>query len=487
MSILSRYLLKLHFAPFAFALGALTGFMLLNQIARRLGELVGKGLPWSVVVEVFALSIPFIVAMTLPMAVLVAVLYATSRLAGDSEITALRAGGVSLWRLLRPLLVAGVALAGLAFLFTDHVLPRSNHRLRTLYTDIARKKPTFSIKEQVINEVQRNRLFLRAATIDPATYALRDVTIFDLADQDRKRVIYADSGYLAITEDQKNAHLTLYSGVMHEFDRSDPGMFQQVAFSRDLIRIEGVGDTLIRRPDDPYKGDREMSICEMEKSVQNAERERALARRRADAVRLNGLRSLVGLAAVPPDTALPARGPSAYCRALGRWATWLLPARLQAQEPQVPGAGAVRRIRDKAQPRIRTRPDVSPGMPRASEVRTYEERVRQSRVSAAHFLVEIHKKYVISSACLVFVLVGVPIAIGFPRGGLGLVIGVSLAIFAIYYIGLIAGESLADRLAAPPWILWVPNAFFTGAGLGMLYRSHRSGASRRRSPPGAVA
>lgn len=486
MTILSRYLLLLHLAPFAFALGALTSLMLLNQIARRLGELVGKGLPWSVVVEVFALSIPFIVAMTLPMAVLVAVLYAVSRLAGDSEITALRAGGISLGRVLRPLLLAGVLLAGVAFLFTDHVLPRSNHRLRTLYTDIARKKPTFSIKEQVINEVQRSRLFLRAAAIDPATYALRDVTIYDLADQDRKRVIYADSGYLAITEDQQDAHLTLFSGVMHEFDRSDPGMFQQVAFTRDLVRIEGVGNELQRSFErDTYKGDREMAICEMEKGVRAAKHDRELARRRADAVRLNGLRTLVGLAALPADTALPAAGPSPYCRALERWASWLLPSELQAQDPQE----AVRRIRDKtAAPRVRPRSPSSVPAPRASELSSYDARARQARVRAAHLLVEIHKKYVIATACLVFVLVGVPMAIRFPRGGMGLVIGASLGIFAVYYIGLIAGESLADRLAAPPWILWIPNAIFTAAGLVMLYHSHRSGVGRRsRAPLGASA
>jgi lipopolysaccharide export system permease protein len=132
MSILSRYLIRLHVVPFVFALGALTGLMLLNQIAKRFGDLAGKGLPWGVIIEVFALSVPFIVAMTLPMAVLVAVLYASTRLAADSEVTALRAGGISLWRILRPLLLAGGVLTLLAFAFSDHVLPRTNHRLRTL-------------------------------------------------------------------------------------------------------------------------------------------------------------------------------------------------------------------------------------------------------------------------------------------------------------------------------------------------------------------
>jgi len=467
MSIISRYLIRLHVGPFVFALGALTSLMLLNQIARRLGDLVGKGLPWGVIVEVFALSIPFIVAMTLPMAVLVAVLFATSRLAADSEVTALRAGGVSLWRLLRPLLIAGAVTTIVAFAFTDHVLPRTNHRLRTLYTDIARKKPTFALKEQMINEVQPRRLFLRAATIDPATYALRDVAIYDLSDQDRKRVIYADSGYLAITENQEDAYLTLYSGVMHEFDRSDPSSVQLADFARDRVRIEGVGNELRRTLTDTYKSDREMSICEMEAGVLNARRDEVLEHRRAVAARLSALHTLVGLPGVEADTAVPPQGASPYCRALTSWASWLLPPELEAQEPPQPG------VRPPPGP-PRQRPTVvrglTPGL-RASELRTLEDRARIAQTRAAHFLVEIHKKYAIATACLVFVLLGVPTAVRFPRGGLGFVIGVSLAIFAIYYIGLIGGESLADRLAAPPWILWVPNVLFTVAALVLLWRS----------------
>jgi len=465
MSILSRYLVRSHLGPFVFALGALTSLMLLNQIAKRLGDLVGKGLPWGVIVEVFALSIPFIVAMTLPMAVLVAVLFATSRLAADSEVTALRAGGISLWRLLRPLLVAGAVLTVVAFAFSDHILPRTNHRLRTLYSDIARKKPTFAIKEQVINEVQPRRLFLRAAFIDPATYALRDVAIYDLADQDRKRVIYADSGYLAITEDQEDAYLTLYSGVMHEFDRSDPGMFQLADFARDRVRIEGVGNELRRTLTDTYKSDREMSICEMERQVASARRDEVLARRRFEAARLSALYGLVGLPGVEADTAVDTRRGSFYCRALTSWASWLLPPELEAQGPP----RSVRPAPAAAQRPTAVR-GLTPGL-RASELRSQRDRVRIAQTRSAHFLVEVHKKYAIATACLVFVLLGVPTAIRFPRGGLGFVIGMSLGIFAFYYIGLIGGESLADRLAAPPWILWVPNMLFTAAGLLLLWRS----------------
>src|ERR1700731_4633845 len=118
--------------------------LLLNYIARNIGQLVGKGLPWSVVGEFVGLSVPFTVAMTLPMAVLVAVLYAFSRLAAENEITALKANGVSIGRILVPVAMGGLVMTLLMIGFNDQVLPRANHRLRTLQSDIARKKPTFA-------------------------------------------------------------------------------------------------------------------------------------------------------------------------------------------------------------------------------------------------------------------------------------------------------------------------------------------------------
>src|SRR5439155_531267 len=81
----------------------------------------------------------------------------------------------------------------LSFLWNDQVLPRSNHRLRTLQVDIQRKKPSFTLKEQVINEVVPGQFFLRAARIDPNSNKLKDVTIYDLGDAERRRIIGADS------------------------------------------------------------------------------------------------------------------------------------------------------------------------------------------------------------------------------------------------------------------------------------------------------
>jgi lipopolysaccharide export system permease protein len=332
----------------------------------------------------------------------------------------------------------------------------------------------------VINEVQRNRFFLRAARIDQGTYVLRDVTIFDLSDQERKRVIYADSGHLALTPNQEDAELTLHDGVIHEFDRQDQRMFQQAAFTRQVIRVEGVGNELQRTLSDTYKGDREMGICEMEGVVLAARREAGLMGRRAEAARRNALRVAVGLAPVTPDTAsLGAGGVSPYCRLLRSQFAFLLPQDLRAQARPVQDTAAPALLQRFDRPaRTTLRAGAGP-LTRGAEFRTLEDRARAARIRAAHYLVEIHKKYAIATACLVFVLVGVPMALRFPGGGVGLVIGASLTIFAVYYIGLIAGESLANKLIVPVGVMWVPNVISLAVGLVLLRRARYEATTTR--------
>ncbi len=89
----------------------------------------------------------------------------------------------------------------------------------------------------------------------------------------------------------------------------------------------------------------------------------------------------------------------------------------------------------------------------------------------ALYAVEIHKKYSIAASCLVFVLIGAPVALRFPRGGVGLVIGASVFIFGVYYVGLIGGETLADAtILSPFWAMWGPNLLMSAVGLVMFAR-----------------
>src|SRR6185503_6831801 len=307
--ILSRYILRQHFAPLGFALAALTCAMLVNQVAKQFGNLVGKGLPWGVIFEVFVLTIPFIVAMTLPMAVLVAVLYAFSHLAADNEVTAMKASGVSVGRLLAPVLGGATLVGVFALLWNDQLLPRSNHRLRTLLVDIQRKKPTFQLKEQVINEVVPGQFFLRAARIDPASNKLKDVTIYDLEDAERRRIITADSGRMAYTPGGTDLYLTLLDGEIQEVKRATPAQFNRTFYKTNRIKVAGIGNSLELTESDSYRGDREMTICGMAQVVALAKQDAERARRDAREAVVGDLRRVIHLVPYVRPVSTPATAP----------------------------------------------------------------------------------------------------------------------------------------------------------------------------------
>lgn len=590
MKIIHKYVLREHAGPLVFALSALTSLMLLNYVAKQLGNLVGKGLPWTVIFEFFVLSLPFTVAMTLPMAVLVAVLYAFSRLASENEITALKANGVSMGRLLIPVIFAGAILSLSMVIFNDQVLPRTNHRLRTLQGDIARKKPTFAIKEQIINEVAPNSYFLRTNHLNRETNGMREVTIYDLSDPMRRRTIYADSGTMAFTEDGSDLQLRLFSGFMQEVPKDTPTQLQRLYFKVDLIRVPGVANAFERDSSDTYKSDREMSVCELQGEVARFERDyyRSLDDfRRAAAAARRDPRSTVLLSTPYPGDSLPNARRRARQRSLGRAycdavdyvqrvaagglqaaAATLAPSELraqpvpqaqqssQAQQSQAPQQAkpaaqkgdtakrdtlakkdtlakrdtlarrdtlaardstnrdsaavaptvaldsaalargdslAAAMTREQAIARGDTAITVPQGNPALAPsaggglaqpanvvMETARSQMLTARSQMNQFAVEIQKKFAISMACVIFVLLGAPIALRFPRGGVGLVIGVSLGVFGLYYVGLIAGEALADRsILSPFWAMWAANILFTLVAAVLLSRMGRETATSR--------
>ena len=474
MRLLNRYLLRQLAAPFLFALAAQTSLMLLSQIAKKFGALVGKGLPWTVIGEVFALSLPFIIAMTLPMAVLLAVLYSFSHLAADNEITAMRASGVSGYQILRPVLLWGTCMAAFNFAFVDQVLPRSNARLRSLLIDIGRKKPTFELREQVINEVPPSQYFLRASRIDAATGKLRGVTIYDVGGEASRRIIYADSGAMAYAEGQTDLSLRLYHGSIHQYRPAEPTRFQLTYFSVNDIRVKNVYDQLQRNTSESIRGDREMSTCEMLDVIQDARNQQDAARRDRATLVENDLRSLLRLPPVfyadPPEIVVR---PPAYCGWLQSLETLVLPKTAKAQT----GAQATEQ---RPAPRLPGAPAARVRLSSWSEVAMAADRVREADRRADRYAVEVHKKWAISLACISFVIIGIVMALRFPRAGVGLVIGGGLAVFSIHYVGLTAGESLADRGLVEPWIaMWTPNIVLTVLGLiGLVRVSRESGTTR---------
>jgi len=469
--LLNRYILRQLAAPFIFALAAQTSLMLLSQVAKKFGALVGKGLPWTVIGEVFALSLPFIIAMTLPMAVLLAVLYTFSHLAADNEVTAMRASGISVYQVLKPVLLWGICMAAFNFAFVDQILPRSNARLRALLIDIGRKKPTFELREQVINEVPPSQYFLRASRIDAATGRMRGVTIYDVGGEASRRIIYADSGAMAYAEGQTDLSLRLYDGSIHQYRPAEPTRFQLTYFSVNDIRVKNVYDQLQRNTSESIRGDREMSTCEMLEVIRDAKQQQEEARRDRSALVENDLRVLLSL---PPAYSAPAPPVDSTRKGYCGWVESL-------QELILPKTAKAQSTAQQQTAKLPPRPQrAKVKLSSWSEVVTAADRVREADRRADRYAVEVHKKWAISLACISFVIVGIVMALRFPRAGIGLVIGGGLAVFSIHYVGLTAGESLADRGHLSPWVaMWTPNIALTVLGIiGLVRVSRESGTTR---------
>lgn len=476
--ILTRYLLRLHAAPFVFALSALTLLLLLNEIGHRFSKLLGKGLNWTIIARVFVLSLPFILAVTVPMAVLIAVLYSFNQLAADNEITALKASGIHLPRLLAPLAVAGMLIGGGLVVFNNTLLPSSNHKLALLLSSIGRKKPTFVLHERTINEVLPNQLYLQAARIDRARSALEDVAIYDRRTRDRARTIYADSGDMAYNKAGTDLFLTLFNGIMYQHSENKPREFERLDFRKLVMRVPGVTNQLQKEQENGYRGDREMPVGRMEKEVRSArlEQSEVIAQSRAFS---EGL-TLRVLGLPVPEDSVPSRAAAADTSA---------GAEAREHPGSVPDTGPLLAVsgsdtaftRDSTLAAARRKghdnaKTLNALISASTEAGSYAIRLRGARQRASRYQVEIQKKFAIPAACLVFVLIGGPIAVRYREGGVALVVAVSLVVFCAYYVSLVAGEGLADRLIISPYVaMWSPDVLFGAIGLWFVWRGVKVG------------
>ena len=475
LKIVTKYILKEHFSPLIFSLSALTSLLLLNYVAKRLGELVGKGLPWNVIAEFLLLSVPFTIAMTLPMAILVATLHAFSRMAAENEITAFKASGMSLQRLMVPVILSGMVLAVAMVVFNDQVLPRANLELTALTNDIARKKPTFALKEQVINEVSPGKLFLRTGRL-LSSNRMRDVTIYDITNPQARRTIRADSGMLALTDNGSDLKLTLFDGNMTEISVLDQTRLQRLFFHTDVVIVRGIGNTLEHNnPTAGEKGDHEMTVCELQSRVGVTTTERDSAYKH--------LKQLDPSRKHPPQKKVPRGIGNAYCAfksALSRL-SFVRTARAEERQQPVPQQAPIPMPLPVATPKI-AQPSLNDPGPNSVLAEAVRSQVGQAQSVIDGDQVEIEKKFAIAAACVIFVLLGAPIALRFPRGGVGLTLGVSLGVFALYYVGLIAGEALARGAYMPPFLaMWSANFIFLAVGVVLTIRLGREGTTTRGS------
>ncbi|MFN3385649.1 MAG: LptF/LptG family permease [Candidatus Thermochlorobacter sp.] len=472
MKILTKYILKQHIPPFIFAFSTVIFIFTVQFLTRTLDRLVGKGLSIATIAELVVLQMAWMVVLAAPMASLVATLMTFGNLSSTLEMTAIRAGGISLGRILLPVLVAGLILTYLAERFGNVVLPEANHRAKVLMMDISRQKPAFALKDNVFSDMIYGYSILARKTVD-TTSKLYGITIYDYSQPNSTAIITADSAEMEFSSDGNHLLMTLYQGEMHDIDRNTRQSYRRVSFYVHRVLFEATGYGFERSDESAVsRGDRELSASDMLAICDSLLTQIAIAEKNYQKALFAHVQELVlPKSMLQPDTLL-----SQQLSETNRWSPEIdsLLAML-AQTPAAPMAldsmGYIRRVEgarreasmDYAITTLRNQMTATSG-------NLYTIDNQQNAVST--YMVEVQKKYALPFACFFFVLVGVPLGVLTKRGGFGVGAGLSLIFFLLYWIFLIGGEKLADRrLLSPAVAMWSGNAVILLIGLFLLMRA----------------
>ena len=400
-----------------------------------MGRLLGKGLPAGIILEFFFLNMAWILALAIPMAVLVSTLMAFGRLSSDSEIAALKAGGVHIYRLMGPVLLVALILAVGMERFNNCVLPDFNHRVRLLYSAISKKRPTLTLEPHVFfDEIPNYSLLVRE--IEDDGNRLRGVIINDYSEAHHSQTIIADRGSLSFSREREQMVFTLYDGEVHDVDLEDLKNYRRLRFERHVFSVS-VPNMVLKRSESQHRGDREKSASMMrsdvgknwEALVQREDRIRRLVERDINRVFPVGL--------WPDDVEGEGEGKEA-----------------EEDGGRMGALSGAQHMLQQIEGEVRV-------------INSYRRGISSLRV-------EIHKKYSIPVACIVFVLVGAPLGIMARQGGLAFGSGMSVAFFLVYWAFLIGGEQLADRrIIGPVEAMWSPNVVVGLGGLWLVIRSVR--------------
>jgi lipopolysaccharide export system permease protein len=382
------------------------------------------------------------------MAVLVGVLMGVGQLAADHEITAMKASGISLMSVLKPLLL-GAAFVTLGLIAYNHfVFPESNHTLANLLHDINRKKPMMEIRERMFTELGGNMtIYVRKK--DDRTGRMEDVSIFEREEPGDAfpRLTTAEWG-LVIPDHENDAMLIeLHDGEIHDVpDQDQPDKYQVVRFRRHDIFI-GDAERDLQESERSARGDREMNLVQLWNAAHD-EREK--------------------------QTKV-----AAHVDNLGRDLAQFEDKLLRPTDrARLIGTDAGRRDGHNAAYRVAGFTSTRNKVDLAASQSRYQDKVRQSyRVRESRYLVEIHKKLAIPLACLVFVLLGIPMAVNTSRSGRGVSVSLALAVYLVYYLFLVGGEKFADRGRLDPAVaMWSANVVLTLIGIPVFWKTVHEGA-----------
>lgn len=439
--------------PFFGWLATLMFLLIMQFLIRYLPDLVGRGLPLLVIFEIVIYNLAYMVVLAVPMSVLIATLMTFGKLAEENVYAVLKSAGVNVIQIAWPVMIMSILVAACMAQFNSKILPAANYKASSLWKDIRKKKPGFELNSGVFYDGISDYSIL-VQDLPPETNDLIDVVIYDTAKNKRDKIVIKSTyGQLNTLNNGEEVELILEDGEMHRIlpprSRNDQTRYERLSFGKHRLSMD-LSELNFERssPEDGYRSDRTMPTDLMLQYVDSLE-----------------------LSILDQEATL-----------LNSGVRWLNDSSFQAITDQ-PILNQNLGDTTEVLPSHRV---ALGGLTKRQQTRTYENALNTLRASrtkvdnikrsiewekerADRYRVEIHKKYSIAVACIIFALIGIPLGLSMRRGGLGAMGATALGIFMFYWVTLVQGEKLADRGMLIPWVgMWGANLLMLLIGLILL-------------------
>jgi lipopolysaccharide export system permease protein len=405
-------------------------FIFLLQFMMKFADrLIGKGLDTWIILKLIAFNLAWMLVLVVPMATLVATLMAFGNMSQNNEVTILKASGISLYKMIIAPILGGIVVGYLLLLFNNDVLPDANHQAKVLMQDISRQKPTLSLEPGVFSQEVSNYAIL-VREINKKTSELTNVTIYDYTTPNKINVVTALKGRIFFSKDQTKLIMDLQNGEIHESGVGETNLYRKLVFEKHRIAMEADQFSFQQSTPGGPRGDRELSTHAMGIIVDSLKKDRAVY-----------------------DKALISEANKYF----------FMDSVYLKNIPYTANINSKELILSRALNTIKAAKNV---------VVLNSNRVAEVQKQIDRYRVEIHKKYALPAACIIFVLLGAPLGVMVRKGGFGMAASISLFFFVIYWAFLIGGEKLADRdMLSPFWGMWGANVLLGVVGVLLLIRA----------------
>lgn len=399
--------------------------VLMQFLWKYIDSLVGKGLGLDVLGELFFYAALSMVPMALPLAILLASLMTFGNLGEKFELTAMKASGISLIRVMAPLIVLVCMIAVGAFFFQNNVLPKAQVKMWTLLFSVRQKSPEVEIPENVFyDQIPGYNLLVREKNRE--TGMLYDVMIYEVGKSDNSTILLSDSARLAMTPEMSHLYLHLYQGEQFENLRGQRTSDQNVPFRRESFFDKQIlipFDANFNRLDEEgmrrqYVG---KNIDELHHSIDSI------------GVRVDSIGQVFAKDLLrDASSVLPSKGGYAYSGEISE-----SEKKMRKEQEKHLRSFSVDSLLDEMQPAEAARLvgqaiAVSRDHQQFNEFKTLV--IEEEKKNIRRHEIELIKKYTLSVACIIFFFIGAPLGAIIRKGGLGTPLVVSIFLFLVYYI-----------------------------------------------------